>query len=310
MHAHSHHAHDHHHDHHHHSLSAARPSAALAFGIALNFAFVVIEAGFGFFAGSIALLADASHNLGDVLALAASWAAMLLAGRRPSRRYTYGLRSSSILVALFNAIILLIAVGGIMVEAAQRLASSAPVAGGTVIVVALIGVVVNGGTALMIGSGHGDLNMRGAFVHMAADAAVSVGVALSGAIILFTGWHWLDPAASLAIAAVIVLTTWRLLRQALDMALHAVPPGIDAAAVQAHLAHIAGVEAVHDLHIWPMSTTETALTAHLVMPTGHPGDAALARIANDLHDRFAIGHVTLQVETDLEGACRLTDHAV
>jgi len=301
------HAHDHHH--HHIPLAAARPSAVFAFGIALNLGFVVIEAGFGFLAGSIALLADASHNLGDVLSLAASWAALWLTRRRPSRRYTYGLRSSSILVALLNAVILMIAVGAIMVEAAQRLATAAPVAGGTVIVVALIGVVINGATAWSLRGGRADLNIRSAFVHMAADALVSLGVALAGFVILFTGWHWLDPAASLVIAAVIVVTTWRLLRQALDMALHAVPPGIDAQAVQDHLAGIAGVAAIHDLHIWPMSTTETALTAHLVMPAGHPGDAALARIANDLHDRFAIGHVTLQVETDLEGACRLTDHA-
>ena len=307
-HAHAPHAHDHHQPHD-HPLNAARPSGALALGIALNLAFVVVEAGFGLFAGSVALLADASHNLGDVLSLAASWGAILLARTRPSRRYTYGLRSSSILVALFNAIILLIAVGGIMLEAAQRLVSAAPVAGGTVIAVALLGVVVNGGTAWVIGHGHADLNMRGAFLHMMADAAVSLGVALSGALILLTGWHWLDPAASLAIAAVIILTTWRLLKQALDMALHAVPPSIDAAAVQVHLSQIAGVAAIHDLHIWPMSTTETALTAHLVMPEGHPGDATLARIANDLHDHFAIGHATLQVETDLEGACRLTDHA-
>ena len=272
----------------------------------------MVEALYGVFAHSIALLADAGHNLGDVLSLAAAWGASLLARRRPSGRYTYGLRSSSILVALLNAIILLVAVGAILLEAVQRLAKPAPVAGWTVIVIALIGVAVNGATAAaLLAASQGDLNVRSAFAHMAADAAVSLGVAAAGAIILFTGWNWLDPAASIAVALLIVGATWRLLRQALDMALHAVPYGIDSQRVRDHLAQTAGVNAVHDLHIWPMSTTETALTAHLVMPTGHPGDEALARIARELQERFAIGHVTIQIETDPDHACTLApDHVV
>jgi cobalt-zinc-cadmium efflux system protein len=309
---HAHHAHHGHHHHHEHRAPAEGLRAVLAFGIALNLAFVVIEAISGVLGHSIALLADAGHNLGDVLSLAASWAAIWLTARRPSGRYTYGLRSSSILVALFNAIVLLIAVGAITVEAVQRLASPQPVAGLLVIVVALVGVAVNGLTALMLLRGsQGDLNIRAAVVHMAADALVSVGVAASGAIILLTGWLWLDPAVSIIVAIVIVAATWRLLRQALDMALHAVPPGIDAQAVKDYLARVAGVAAIHDLHIWPMSTTETALTAHLVMPQGHPGDHALGRLAGELQSRFAIGHVTIQVETDPEHACALApDHVV
>ncbi|HZT50971.1 MAG TPA: cation diffusion facilitator family transporter [Stellaceae bacterium] len=291
---------------------AASTSVVFAVGTALNLGFVVVEALYGVFAHSIALLADAGHNLGDVLSLAAAWGASLLARRRPSGRYTYGLRSSSILVALLNAIILLVAVGAILLEAVQRLAKPAPVAGWTVIVIALIGVAVNGATAAaLLAASQGDLNVRSAFAHMAADAAVSLGVAAAGAIILFTGWNWLDPAASIAVALLIVGATWRLLRQALDMALHAVPYGIDSQRVRDHLAQTAGVNAVHDLHIWPMSTTETALTAHLVMPTGHPGDEALARIARELQERFAIGHVTIQIETDPDHACTLApDHVV
>jgi cobalt-zinc-cadmium efflux system protein len=260
----------------------------------------------------MALLADAGHNLSDVLSLAAAWGASVLVQRRPSGRYTYGLRSSSILVALLNAIILMVAVGAIILEAVQRFAHPVPVAGRTVIVVAVLGVVVNGLTAAaLFRAGRSDLNVRSAFAHMAADAAVSLGVAAAGAVILVTGYDWLDPAVSIAVALLIIAMTWQVLRQALDMALHAVPYGIDPESVRDHLAHVPGVNAVHDLHIWPMSTTETALTAHLVMPAGHPGDAALARVASELHERFAIGHVTLQVETDPEHACTLApDHVV
>ncbi len=302
------------HSHHRHGATAqaGRTRVAFAAGTALNLAFVAVEAFYGFFAHSIALLADAGHNLSDVLGLAAAWGASVLAQRGPSVRYTYGLRSSSILVALLNAIVLLVAVGAILLGAIERLAAPAPVAGVVVIAVALAGVIVNGLTALFLhGAGHADLNVRSAYAHMAADAAVSLGVAGAGAAILVTGWYWLDPAVSIAVALLIIVATWRLLRQALDMALHAVPPGIDPQRVRDHLVHLAGVNAIHDLHIWPMSTTETALTVHLVMPGGHPGDDALARIARDLHDRFAIGHVTLQVETDPEHACILApDHVV
>ena len=306
--------HEHHH-HHHPQAAAAGMGAVFAVGIALNFGFVLIEAAFGVIGHSVALIADAGHNLGDVLGLAIAWGAAALARRRPSHRYTYGLRSSSILAALFNAIVLLIAVGAIAVEAINRFATPQPVATGTVMVVAAIGIAVNGATALLLRRGHQhrhDLNVRGAFLHMAADATVSLGVVLTGALILATGWLWLDPAASLLIGLVIVAGTWRLLRDAVNMALDAVPPGIDPAQVRAHLAAFAGVCAVHDLHIWPMSTTETALTCHLVMPDGHPGDQAIATLAAELHDRFGIEHTTIQVETgDPAHPCRLdADHVV
>lgn len=303
--------HDHGHQHHAGGLTADT-TVIFAVGIALNLAFVVVEALFGFLAHSIALMADAGHNLSDVLSLAAAWGAIVLTRRGPSGRYTYGLRSSSILVALFNAIVLLIAVGAIILEAVERLVRPEPVAGLTVIIVALVGVGVNGMSALFLrGAGRADINVRSAYVHMAADAAVSLGVAASGGVILLTGLTWLDPAVSIMVAVMIVVATWQLLRQALDMALNAVPPGIDPGRVRDHLMHLGGVSAIHDLHIWPMSTTETALTVHLVMPDGHPGDATLARIATGLHDSFAIGHVTIQVETDPEHACLLApDHVV
>ena len=285
-----------------------------AISIALNLGFVVIEGFYGFVSHSMALLADASHNISDVLGLVAAWAATVLSTRRPSARYTYGLRSSSILAALLNAIILLIAVGGIVVEAVQRLVDPAPVGGGTVIAVACTGVVINGLSALLLSSRQHqhDLNVKSAFAHMLSDAVVSLGVAASGAIILFTGWSRLDPAVSIIVSLVIVLGTWRLLRNSLDLALQAVPPDIDPVAVRAHLLMVSGVNEVHDLHIWPMSTTATALTCHLVMPTGHPGDACLSDIATALQQRFGIEHATIQVETgDPAHPCVLVpDHVV
>jgi cobalt-zinc-cadmium efflux system protein len=285
-----------------------------ALGIALNLGFVLVEAAYGVIGHSVALLGDAGHNLGDVLGLVIAWGAGVLTQRRPSHRYTYGLRSSSILAALFNAIVMLIAVGAIAVEAINRFAAPQPVATGAVMVVAAIGIVVNGATALLLRGRHHhhDLNIRAAFVHMVADAGVSLGVVVTGALILATSWLWLDPAASLVVALVIVAGSWRLLRDAVNMALDAVPAGIDPAAVRDHLAAVAGVCAVHDLHIWPMSTTETALTCHLVIPAGHPGDQALAVLAGDLHERFGIEHATIQVETgDPEHPCRLgPDHVI
>jgi cobalt-zinc-cadmium efflux system protein len=232
---HGHHSHDHHgHDHHRHLSSDL--GLVFAISIALNLGFVLIEGIFGFISHSMSLLADAGHNFSDVLGLVAAWGANVLAARRPSARYTYGLRSSSILAALANAIVLLIAVGGIVVEAVQRLITPAEVGGVTIIIVACAGVVVNGAAALMLGHRHhGDLNIKSAYAHMLADALVSIGVALSGAVILWTDWLWLDPAVSIVVSAVIVLGTWRLLRHSLDMALHAVPPGIDPAAVRAQL---------------------------------------------------------------------------
>jgi cobalt-zinc-cadmium efflux system protein len=304
-----------HHGHGHHEHHAVGTSLGMAFGLAtaLNLAFVLVEGIFGFLSHSMALLADAGHNFSDVLGLLAAWAASRLTLRQPTQRYTYGLRSSSILAALLNAIILLIAVGGIAVEATQRLLAPEPIDAVTMMIVAATGVVINGASAFLLGHGHhGDLNVKSAFAHMVSDAVVSLGVVASGAVILWTGWLWFDPATSIIIAVVIVFGTWQLLRDSLDMALHAVPPSIDAAAVRDHLGHLAGVTAVHDLHIWPMSTTTTALTCHLVMPGGHPGDAVLKQIADELHAQFAIEHATIQVETgDPEHPCVLVpDHVV
>ena len=312
-------AHDHHHDHGHshggghgHGHAPKDFGFAFAVGTALNLGFVAVEAVYGILANSMALLADAGHNLGDVFGLLIAWGATALAKRIPTARYTYGLRSSSILAALANAIFLLVAVGAIAWEAIRRFADPQPIAGITVIVVAAIGIVINGVTAWLFASGrNGDINIKGAFLHMAADAAVSAGVVMAGIVILLTGWAWLDPAASLVIAAVVIWGTWGLLRDSVNMSLNAVPPGIDATEVRAHLEGLAAVNRIHDLHIWPMSTTETALTCHLVMPGGHPGDAFMASVASELHHRFRIGHATLQVEVDEEVACALEpDHVV
>ncbi|MHB8886322.1 MAG: cation diffusion facilitator family transporter [Methylovirgula sp.] len=285
---------------------------AFAIGIALNVAFVAVEAVFGILGNSVALLADASHNLSDVLGLVIVWIAGVLTKRPPSLRYTYGLRSTSILAALFNALFLLVAVGAIAWEALQRLAHPEPVAGMTVMIVAAVGIIINGVTAWLFASGRkGDINIRGAFLHMVADAAVSAGVVIAGMVILFTGWLWLDPLVSLTIVAIIVWGTWGLLQEAVIMSLDAVPVGIERAAVQTYLAGLPGVSEVHDLHIWPMSTTETALTAHLVLPGGYPGDPFLMQTADELAAQFSINHTTLQVETSKDTVCRLApDHVV
>jgi cobalt-zinc-cadmium efflux system protein len=245
----------------------------------------------------VALLADAGHNLSDVLGLLLAWGASYLVRLRPTRRRTYGWRSSTIMAALINAVILLVAVGGIATESIRRFVSPEPVAGKIVIAVAVVGVAVNTATALLFLSGrHKDLNIRGAFLHMAADAAVSAGVAAAGIAILITGRLWIDPAVSLAIAAVILWGTWGLLRESLALAMHAVPPGIDTDEVMGYLSKLDGIEAIHDLHIWAMSTTETALTVHLVKPDSAGDDEMIGRIADELHDRFGIGHVTIQWE--------------
>ena len=284
----------HDHDHSHASKDFGK---AFAIGTALNLAYVVVQVCFGIFAHSVALLADAGHNLGDVLGLLLAWAAMRLAKTRPTTHRTYGLRRSSILAALANAAFLLLAVGGISWEAIRRLSNPGEVAGATVIWVAAIGVVLNTVTALLFISGRkGDLNIRGAFLHMAADAAVSGGVVVAGVVILLTGWALLDPIASLAINAVIVWGTWSLLRDSLKMALDIVPENVDPVAVRDYLAGQPGVSAVHDLHIWSLSTTETALTAHLVKPDGRIDDALLCQMKDELHDRFQIEHVTVQCE--------------
>ncbi len=295
-----------------HAHAPANFGTAFAVGVALNLGFVAIEATYGFLANSVALIADAGHNFSDVLGLIVAWAASILARRKPSQRYTYGLRSSSILAAFINAVLLLVAVGAIAFEAVRRFSDPSPVAGWTVIIVASIGIVINGATALLFMRGSkGDLNVRGAFLHMAADACVSAGVVLGGFAILATGWLWIDPLISLLIVVVIVIGAWSLLRDATTMSLHAVPPGIDPQAVRIFLSSQPGVVELHDLHIWAMSTTETALTCHLVMPDGFPGDCFLAELADALRVRFSIPHATIQVETVREGGCALApDHVV
>ena len=285
---------------------------AFAIGIALNVALVIAEFVYGLLGNSLALIADAGHNLSDVVGLVIAWIASALAKRPPSARYTYGLGGSSILAAFINAVILLVAVGAIAWEAVLRLSQPEPVASVTVMVVAGIGILVNGVTAWLFASGRkGDLNIRGAFLHMVADAAVSAGVVLAALVILLTDWLWLDPATSLLIAGVIVWGTWSLLCDSLAMSVSAVPSSIDPAAVRRYLASCRGVSDVHDLHIWPMSTTETALTVHLVLPGGHPGDEFLLGTAAELERQFGIGHATLQIEISHEAACPLApDHVI
>jgi cobalt-zinc-cadmium efflux system protein len=296
-----------------HSDAHSNYGRAFAIGIAFNLLYVGGEAVAGIVSSSLALLADAGHNLGDVLGLSLSWGAAVLSRRQPSGRFTYGLRSSSILAALANAIILLVVTGGIAWEAVWRITHPVPVASGIVIWVAAAGIVVNGATALLFASGRlHDLNIKSAFLHMAADTLVTAGVVAAGVVIWLTSWYWLDPAVSLIVSAVIVLGTWGLVRNAINLALDAVPDGVDAAAVRAHLLAMPGVTALHDLHIWGMSTTETALTCHLVLPGGHPGDAVLNRVAQQLHHLFGIQHTTIQIElADTEEACMLTpEHVV
>jgi cobalt-zinc-cadmium efflux system protein len=290
---------------HNHVHTAASHGRAFGIGIGLNTVFVVVEAVFGVLSGSMALVADAGHNLSDVLALVIAWGASVMAARPARARYTYGYKSSSILAALANAGLLLVAVGAILFETLHRIFDPAPVVGETMIWVAGVGIVVNTATALLFLRGrHADLNIRGAFLHMAADALVSVGVVVAGVLILLTGALWIDPATSLVIVAVIAWGTWGLLKDSVKMGLLAVPESIDERAVRAWLAGLPGVTAVHDLHIWPMSTTETAFTAHLVMPDGHPGDAALHDIAHELEHRFGIHHSTIQVELGGDGCER------
>lgn len=313
-HAHDHHDHDHGHDHAHgagHVHAPANLGKAFAIGIALNAGFVLIEAAYGFLANSVALLADAGHNLGDVLGLVVAWLASHLVRRAPTDRFTYGLRASSILAALFNAVFLLVTVGALSWEAIQRLGSPEPVAEKTVMVVAAVGIAINGLTAWLFASGRReDINLRGAFLHMASDALVSAGVVVAGLVILLAGWLWLDPVVSLAINGAIVWGAWSLLREGLGMSMAAVPSRIDPAAVRAFLAGQPGVTSLHDLHIWPMSTTETALTCHLVMTDGHPGDAFLHATAATLRERFGINHPTIQIETDPQTACALAPDEV
>ncbi|TFW29171.1 cation diffusion facilitator family transporter [Massilia horti] len=305
-HHHHHHDHDHHHGHghhHHHHHAPTDKGRAFALAVGLNTLFVGVEFVYGFLANSTALMADAGHNLSDVLGLLLAWGAAVLAKTTPNHRYTYGLRSSSILAAVANALLLLFACGAIALEAVQRFSTPQPVAGATVSIVALVGVLVNGFSAwLFMAGSKEDLNIRGAYLHMAADAAISLGVVVAGLVTMYTGWTWLDPAASLVIMIIIVMGTWGLLRESMQLMMAAVPANVDPVKVQQFLAGRPGVSEVHDLHIWGMSTTETALTAHLVMPGGYPGDRVIDQIVDQLRKDFSIHHCTLQVE---EGT---TDH--
>lgn len=278
---------------------------AFAIGIALNVGFVVIEAIYGWRVGSLALLADAGHNLSDVAGLLLAWVAALAGGRQPDHRHTYGWQRASILAAFGNAVLLLVAMGSLLWEAGHRLQAPASTDGLTIIVVAAIGVVINGATAVLFLSGSkSDMNIRGAYLHMAADALVSLGVVAAGTLYLWTGWSWLDPVTSIIIALVIVAGTWSLFRQSLHLLFDGVPENVKLADVDVLLRNLPGVENVHDLHVWAMSTSDTALTAHLVMPKGHPGDAFLEQVAQDLHDQFHITHPTIQIELDgLDHGC-------
>lgn len=299
-HAHAGHSHSgsHHHD------APNNHGRAFAFAIVLNTAFVSVEYTYGFIANSTALMADAGHNLSDVLGLLLAWGAAILARKAPGGRYTYGLRSTSIMAALANAMFLLVASGAIAWEAIHRFSQPPLVAGLTVTLVAGIGIIINGLSAgLFVKGSKGDLNIRGAYLHMAADTAVSLGVALAGIAMIFTGWYWLDPVISLVIVTVIVISTWGLLRESMQLALSAVPAHIDVSAVETYLRQCHGVTDIHDLHIWGMSTTESALTVHLVMPNDYPGDAFMDDIVQTLKERFSVHHCTLQVE---QGT---TDHA-
>ncbi|MBU0688879.1 MAG: cation diffusion facilitator family transporter [Gammaproteobacteria bacterium] len=281
---------------------------AFAVGIALNVLFVLVEAFYGWMADSLALLSDAGHNLSDVLGLLLAWGGYYLARLRPSRSHTYGFGRATIMAALFNALLLLVAVGGIAWEAFDRFAHPVEIQGMTVIVVAAIGVLVNGVTAWLFMSGnHHDLNLRGAFLHMAADALVSVGVVAAGALFLLTGWYWLDPFISLIIALVILMGTWGLLRQALHLSLDGVPLSVELEQVRDYLTGLPEVSAVHDLHVWAMSTSEVALTVHLVMPQERAGDEFLCNVTQALHEQFGIEHATIQIESNSE-SCALTHH--
>jgi len=303
-HDHSEHASEHSHEHEHrrghsHALATQGINTRMAVAVALNLIFVVIEAGFGFLSNSVALIADAGHNLSDVLGLVFAWTAMYLGRRPPGARFTYGLGRSSVLAALANAVLLLLACGAIAWEAVGRLASPPAVAAGTVMGVAASGIVINGTSAWLLHAGsHGDLNRRSAFIHMLGDAAVSVGVLLSGALIMFTGWSRIDPIVSLLIVAAILVSTWGLLRDSLHLSLDGVPASVNSSDVMSYLADQRGVTDVHDLHIWALSTTSVALTAHLVVPDRGADDALLDSITPNLKRRFHIHHATLQIERD------------
>ncbi|WP_422342926.1 cation diffusion facilitator family transporter [Parasphingorhabdus sp.] len=311
-HSHDHHGHHGHHGHlfhsHHdrhgpHGHMPTNFSRAFAFGITLNIIYIIVEVTFGLLSGSMALLADAGHNLSDVLGLAVAWAGAELSKRPPSKQFTYGLGGSSILAALLNGLFLLVACGAIAWEAIERFSAPSEVASTTIIIVASVGIVINFGTAMLFLRGQKeDINIRGAFLHMMADAAVSAGVVLGGILIFYTGKNWIDPLISLFIVALIFWSTWGLLTEAIRMSLAGVPRNIDVEEVFEALSGLPGVETVHDLHVWPMSTSETAMTAHLVIPGGHPGKGFLADVQADMKKRFSIHHITIQIELEDEEA--------
>ncbi|WP_297299128.1 cation diffusion facilitator family transporter [uncultured Methylovirgula sp.] len=308
---HEHHDHDHEtHDdhghadgHHHHGIGGHSHAPvsfgrAFAIGMALNTIYILAEVFYGVAAHSLALLADAGHNLGDVVGLGGAWLAASLIRRHPTSRYTYGWGAASILAALGNAVLLLVVTGGIGWEAIRRLIAPEPAAGTTIMAVSAVGIVVNGATALLFAAGRkGDLNIKGAFMHMAADAVLAFGVVVAGGLILLTGWQWIDPAVSLVVSMAIVAGTWSLLRDSVNLSLNAVPPGIEQAAVQSFLDGLPGVTEVHDLHIWGLATTETALTAHLVLVDGADHESLLRWLPGALNERFKIGHCTVQLES-------------
>lgn len=295
----------HDHAHHHHHAPASRQTRAFAAGVLLNAAFVIAEIMAGLQAKSLSLLADAGHNASDVLGLSMAWGAQILSQKQPTKRFTYGYQSASIFAALANALLLLVAVGGIGYEAFQRFAAPEAPATTTVMAVAAIGVAINGVTAWMLFKGNqDDLNTRSAFLHMVGDAAISLGVVLSGALIMATGALWIDPLASLIIVILIADSTWPVLKRSVSLALHGVPHNVDMEAVRQHLQKLEGVRDIHDLHVWAMSTTVTALSVHLVMPEGHPGDSFLHTLSHDLEHRFRINHATFQIEIhDAGPAC-------
>ena len=304
--------HNHNHDDHEHHHGPANYNMAFAVGITLNLGFVILEAFYGYLSHSLALMADAGHNLSDVLGLLLAWGATYLATKKPSKKYTYGYRSSSILASLANAVFLLVAVGGIAWEAVHRFNSHEPIGTSTVMIIAGIGIFVNGITAILFMSGRKkDLNLKGAYLHMLSDAVVSVGVVIAGLIIRYTGLNWIDPLVSLIISAVIIVGTWNLLSASAQLALNAVPENVNAEKVMLYLKGISFVSEVHDLHIWAMSTTETALTAHIIMETGHPGDLFLKKLRHELDHDFGIHHATVQIEIgDSKEKCEMAPDEV
>lgn len=294
------------HSHGHNPIENIDLSPAFRWAVALNAGYVVIELTAGLVTGSLALLADAAHNLTDVAGLLIAWGASVLATRSPTSSFTYGYGRATVLAALANAVIILIGVGAVMWEAIQRFSQPVEVPGATILAVALVGIAINTGTALLFRtSRHGDLNAEGAYLHMAADAAVSVAVVIAAAGIMLTGWAWLDPSVAIVVSLVIAWTAFGLFRASLGLSFDKVPSSIDSAKVAAWLKSRDGIVDVHDLHIWPLSTTKTALTAHLVMPGGHPGDGFLNELADELAHEFAIAHVTLQIELGDGSPCRL-----